>query len=104
MELTHSGPATMVTGGELVADVRPQGGAAMLIYHGTVKNGVIVLQEGVTLTEGSTVEVHVLDAASEAVLTQVASTLAGMGVRVETKPPTADISESLDRTPIHTTG
>ena len=76
----------------------------MLVYHGTVKNGVIVLEEGVTLIEGSTVEVHVPDAAPEAVLAQVASTLAGMGVRVETKPPTADMPESLDRTPIQTTG
>ncbi len=76
----------------------------MLIYHGTVKNGVIVLQEGVTLAEGSTVEVHVPDTAPEAVLAHVVSTLAGMGVRVETKLPATDMSESLDRTPIQTTG
>ncbi len=76
----------------------------MLIYHGTVRNGVIVLQEGVALAEGSTVEVHVPEAVPEAVLAQVASTLAGMGVRMETKPLTAGMPESLDRTPIQTTG
>ena len=76
----------------------------MLIYHGTVKNGVIVLQEGVMLAEGSTVEVHVPDAAPEAVLVHVVSTLAGMGVRVETKPLATDMPGSLDRTPIQTTG
>lgn len=79
------------------------GEIGMAIYLGKVKNGVVVLGEGITLAEGSTVEVHVPATAAESVLAHLAATLAGMGVRVETKLPMTGASETMDRTPVETT-
>lgn len=62
------------------------GRVSMAIYQGTVKAGVIVLNDDIALAEGSSVEVRVSDSHPEAVLTRLAASLAEMGVRVETKP------------------
>jgi hypothetical protein len=79
-------------------------GVTVPIYHGIVRNGVVVFDEGVRLDEGTAVEVHVPNREPEVVLEQIVGSLARMGVRVETKPVVVSQPEPLDRTPIQTTG
>lgn len=76
----------------------------MAIYRGTVKGGVVVLAEGVTLAEGSAVEVHVPEEAPEAILARLKAALADRGVRIETKPVIAGVAGPIDRRQIETTG
>jgi hypothetical protein len=75
-----------------------------MIYHGIVKDGVVVLDEGITLAEGSAVEIYLPDTAPDVVVARVAATLATMGVRVATRPILASAPEPVDRTPAATTG
>jgi hypothetical protein len=68
-----------------------------MTYHGTVQNGVILIDGGVCLPEGAAVEIELLNGAPPELATNAESTigqkLAALGRWAETQP--CDLPEDL---------